>query len=204
LRLQRPLASHRGALLALLLVLAGCASAPAARSTADLVNPHLAPDLAPWLAGPVSHLATAAEVQQYLALTDDAVARAFIDAFWAARAGMPLPPDEASPLRPRSLRERFEERAREADHLYAEAGYLGRRTDRGVIYVLYGKPASVDFDIDPQSGPPIERWTYAADAPIGLDGKHPDPLYSFRKKGDLTVLYRVPVSRAVPAPPAFP
>jgi GWxTD domain-containing protein len=200
----RACARRGGPLLVLLLLLAGCASSPAERRTADLVNARLSPGLAQWLVGPVSHLATEDEVQHYLHLTDDVAARSFIDAFWQVRASTPLPLDDVSPLKPRPLRERFEARAVEADKRYSEAGYLGRRTDRGVVYVLYGPPASVTFDIDPQGGAPIERWHYADNAPNGYDGKAPLVQYSFRKQGDLTVFYHAPLSQTTPLRPGFP
>jgi len=145
-------------------------------SVAELTNPFLGPEHSDWLVGAISRLATAQEIQQYLALKDDQQAAAFIEAFWAHR-GNPV-------------REAFDSRSAEADRLYSEAGFGGHRTDRGVLFVLYGVPAKVDFEVSPVSGgPPIEVWTYGAHAPSGLDGKRPNSLYRFIKRGDLTVLY---------------
>jgi GWxTD domain-containing protein len=196
--------SRRAARLALplLLLLAACATPPAQRRAGDLLNPQLSPGLSQWLVGPIARLATPEEVQQYLALTDDAAAQAFIEAFWTRRD--PSPPANGNPLRRPNLRERFEARAAEADKRFAEAGYLGRRTDRGTIFVLYGEPRSVDFDIHPEPDKPaIERWTYAGDAKPGLDGRKPDASYRFLKTGDLTVLYRAPLQTREPQPPGF-
>lgn len=184
-----------GALVAALLVplfTLGCASGGAPttpRRAADLNNTYLSPALSQWLIGAVSRLATPEEVQAYLALRDDAAAEAFIEQFWARRD--PDPSRAGNPLR-----DLFEERAKDADRLYSEAGYLGRRTDRGRTYVLYGEPKKIDHEINPRQGqPPIETWSYGADAPPGLDHRHPAPLYRFVKNGDLTVFFTVPLSQ---------
>lgn len=178
------------ALLAGLLVLAACASGGGkggvpglGTSPADLLNPALGPDYTSWLIGPVSFLATKEEVTAYLALKSDAAAQQFIQQFWARRNPHPKRPDNV-------LLEVFEERSAEADRLYSEGGYLGRRTDRGTIYVLYGKPKKVDFEVPPASGaPPIEVWTYAPETAPGLTGRKPASSYRFTKRGDLTVFY---------------
>lgn len=172
-----------GLLLLLGLLAAGCGGGSAPRSLADLTNPFLGPETSGWLIGAVSRLATPAEIDAYLALRDDAAARAFIESFWEGR--------DPSPDRPGNpLRKTFDERSANADRLYSEAGFLGRRTDRGTIYVLYGPPTKVDFDVSPNPGdPPVERWEYGPTAPAGLDARRPLPAYRFIKRGDLTVTY---------------
>lgn len=179
------------ALLAGFLALAGCASGGVGgggvpglgTSQADLLNPALGPDYTSWLIGPVSFLATKEEVAGYLALRSDTAAQEFIQQFWARRNPHPKRPDNV-------LLETFEERGAEADRLYSEGGYLGRRTDRGTIYVLYGKPKKIDFEVPPASGAaPIEVWTYAPETAPGLTGRKPAPLYRFTKRGDLTIFY---------------
>ena len=167
----------------LVLTLGACASGGSGRSAADLTNPFLGPDHSSWLIGPISRIATADEVKEYLALTDDAQAEAFIEKFWATRNPTPNRPGNA-------LRIAFDQRAAQADHLFTEAGYRGRRTDRGTLFVLYGPPTKSEYDVSPiANGPPLEVWTYASTTPAGLDGKRPNPTYRFIKKGDLTVLY---------------
>ncbi|HEY9422380.1 MAG TPA: GWxTD domain-containing protein [Thermoanaerobaculia bacterium] len=170
--------------LLLALLAAGCGSGgTVSRSRADLTNPFLGPDYSAWLVGPVSRIATPQEVEQFLALPDDRQAAAFVESFWNRRD--PAPDRPGNPLR-----EAFDERSAEADRKYGEAGYLGRRTDRGVVYVLYGAPAKVDFEVSARPGSPaIEVWTYGADAASGLDAKRPSALYRFIKQGELTVLY---------------
>ncbi len=178
------------ALLAPLFTL-GCGSGGAAtpHRAADLNNTYLSPALSQWLIGAVSRMATAEEVQAYLALRDDAAATAFIEQFWARRD-----PDPARAGNP--LLDLFSQREKDADRRFSEAGYLGRRTDRGRTYVLYGEPVKIDFEINPREGnPPVERWSYGVDAQPGLDRRHPAPIYRFVKNGDLTVFYTLPLSQ---------
>jgi GWxTD domain-containing protein len=165
----------------------GCAVDLAATPAAGaLNNPFLGLDWSSWLVGPISVLATAEEEQAYLALRDDAAAERFVEGFWQRRD-----PDPATPGNPR--RELFEERVPEADRRFSEAGYLGRRTDRGTVFVLYGEPEKVDYELARREGePPIEVWTYARDAAPGLTGRQPAVIYRFVPSGDLTVLYRGP------------
>jgi len=173
------------AFLLLSLLAAGCGGGgvSTSRSLTQLTNPFLGPENSVWLVGPVARIATPAEIQAYLALRDDAQAEAFIDTFWQLRD-----PSGDKPGNP--FRETFERRAADADRLYSEAGYLGRRTDRGLLYVLYGRPEKVEYDVSPvPNGPPVEVWSYGAGSPSGLDGKRPSGLYHFIKAGDLTVSY---------------
>jgi GWxTD domain-containing protein len=183
------------AVLLLTLLAAGCgggASTP--RSLAELTNPFLGPEHSGWLVGAVSRLASPQEIQEYQALRDDQQAEAFIESFWERRDAAPDKPGNP-------LREAFDQRAANADRLYSEAGFLGRRTDRGVLYVLYGPPEKVDHEVSPvPNGPPIEVWRYGSRTPSGLDGKRPAGLYHFIKRGDLTVLY-VPGMRPGPLAP---
>ena len=163
---------------------------------ADLTNPFLGPDYSAWLIGPVARIARPDEIKTYLALHDDGEAAAFIQQFWERR--------NPKPGQPNPLLARFEERSEVADKKYSEAGLLGRRTDRGTIFILYGPPGKGGFEVARRpTDPPIEVWQYAANAPAGLDGRHPDPFYRFTKRGELTVLYipRPGSEPLVPAPP---
>ena len=174
-------------LLALLVFpLGGCGgggAAPASRSRAELTNPFLGPDYTAWLIGPAARIATPQEIQEFLALQDDTAAAAFVQAFWDRRD--PSPDKPGNPIR-----EVFDARSAEADRKYSEAGFLGRRTDRGTVYVIYGPPSKTEFEVSPvPNGPPLEVWTYDAGAPSGLDAKRPAGIYRFIKQGDQTVLY---------------
>lgn len=178
--------SRGPAFLLLALLAAGCGGGGTSRSAADLTNPFLGPDWSAWLVGPVSRLATPEETQAFLALKDDAAAAAFADSFWKKR-GQPV-------------LKTFEERSAVADRLYSEAGYNGRRTDRGTVFVLYGPPEKVGFEVSARPGdPPIEVWTYGANSPSGLDGRRPFSSYRFVKRGDLTVNYGPGTVRILPS-----
>jgi GWxTD domain-containing protein len=180
---------------------AGCSGAGVGGSTSaatgELVNPQLGPDFSAWLIGPVEHIATADEVKAYLALRDDGEAADFIQRFWERRNPRPGSPNPLVAL--------FDERGAVADQRFTEAGVLGRRTDRGTVLVLYGAPVKTGFAVSPRpTDPPIEVWEYGAGAAAGLDGKRPQAIYRFTKRGDLTVLYVPrPGARIVPraAPP---
>lgn len=165
-------------------LLACAETAPRPTAAADLTNPRLSPERSQWLVGAIARLATREELAAYLALDDDAAAAAFEEDFWARRD-----PDPARPGNP--LRELFDQRARDADRRFSEAGYLGRRTDRGTVFVLHGEPKSIDFELNPErDGPPIEVWTYEKEAAGRLDGRAPETVvYRFYKPADLTVRY---------------
>jgi GWxTD domain-containing protein len=167
----------------------GCASTPQTGAGAEeLTNPRLGPQYSQWLVGPISRLATPSELDAFAALGDDAAAQAFVERFWEARD-----PSADRPGNP--VREAFDSRAAEADKRYSEAGYLGRRTARGTIYVLFGPPGDVDYQIPPDPrDPPIEVWEYTEDVSAGLSGERPARFYRFIKRGDVTVYY-IPRSR---------
>jgi GWxTD domain-containing protein len=167
----------------LLLTSLGCGSAPV-RSRTDLTNPFLGPEYSGWLIGPIALLATPEETDAFLALSDDAQAQQFVESFWDKR-------DANGALPGNPLRKAFEERAAQADRAFTEAGYLGRRTDRGAVFVLYGPPKKMDHEVSTIPGEPLlEVWIYDETSPAGLDGKRPASLYRFIKRGDLTVTYR--------------
>jgi GWxTD domain-containing protein len=172
-------------LLLLALLAAGCAGggASAPRSAAELINPALGLEYSGWMVGAAARLATPEEINEYLALQDDQQAAAFVERFWQRRDPSPGTPDNP-------IRQTFEERAANADRAYSEAGLLGHRSDRGVLRILYGLPQKIDHEVSPiPNGPPIEVWIYGTQAPSGLDGKRPSPVYRFVKSGDRTVLY---------------
>jgi len=183
---------RRLALLVTLFAVAGCATAPAARDPLALLNSRLGPGFSQWLQGPIVRLASREEVARYLALTDDAEADRFIADFWRRRDPRPATPEN-------ELVQLFERRAREADRLWSEAGVAGRHTDRGTVFILYGRPKETKFEPGERaSDPPREVWSYDSKSKpaLGLDGARPESRYEFVKRGDLTVFYRLP-----PPPP---
>jgi GWxTD domain-containing protein len=181
-------------------VLAGCAGSggPPVESAAAVTNPSLSPEYATWMVGPVASLATPQEVSAFLALNDDAAAQAFIRQFWDKRN--PTPGQSGNPLLAA-----FEQRAAEADRLYTESGLPGRRTPRGTIYVLYGRPMKIEFE-DPtrRIDPTIEVWVYGPKAASGLDGQRPAERYRWVKRGDLTVPYTGVTTQQQPVLPILP
>jgi GWxTD domain-containing protein len=153
------------------------------QSAAAVTNPSLSPEYSTWIVGPVARLATPQEVGAFLALNDDAAAQEFIRQFWQKRN--PTPDRPGNPLLAA-----FEQRAAQADRLYTESGLPGRRTPRGTIYVLYGRPVKIEFE-DPSRpiDPTVEVWVYGPNAASGLDGQRPAERYRWVKRGDLTVPY---------------
>ena len=166
-----------------LALLAACAGAPTTHNPTDLTNPFLGPEYSGWLVGPIARLATPEEIRAFQAITSDEQAQAFVEAFWAKRTGVA---DQFG----NTVRQVFEKRAGEADRAFSEAGYRGRRTDRGAVFILYGPPTRVDYQVSPTPGEsPLEVWIYDETSPPGLDGKKPAGLYRFIKRGDLTVTW---------------
>ena len=174
---------ERRLLPALVAALALAAAPTAADSKLDLLNLALSPELASWLVGANARLATKAEQKEFLALVDDAAAAAWIERFWEKRD--PDPSRAGNPVR-----ELAESRAEEADRRFSEAGYAGRRTDRGTIWVLHGEPAKIENEPNPLYGePPLELWRYEPGGAKGLDGRAPERLYRFARRDDLTTFY---------------
>jgi GWxTD domain-containing protein len=151
----------------------------------DLINVFLAPRHAQWLVGPIAHLATAEEIETFLALTDDAEAERFIDEFWARRR-------PASGLTGMTARQQYEHLAEEADRRFTEAAFPGRRTDRGTIFILYGPPAEIDYQQARRARDgELEIWRYGPEEVRGLDGTSPRHAYVFIKTDDLTRFARL-------------
>jgi GWxTD domain-containing protein len=174
-------------------VAASCALAAPARPAApsrdaiELTNFRLSPDHSQWLVGAIAWMAEESEIQQYLALSDDQAAESFITEFWSRRSA-PFPAEQ-----PRAV---FERRAVEADRRFSESARLGRRTDRGTIYVLYGEAEEVTFEMPTRPSrlrqEPIEVWAYPRDAEAGLDGEQPKRRYFFVKKDTVTTFSSPP------------
>jgi GWxTD domain-containing protein len=155
----------------------------------DLTNFLLSPEYSRWLVGPIAHMSTADEVEEFLALESDEQAEAFIKRFWDRRGGEAVFPVKG-------LKVIFDERVAAADKFYTEGTHRGSRTARGTVLVLFGAPEEVRYELPPRKRlDSIEVWTYPEDAAPGLNGRTPEREYRFIKAGDLTVLYRGPVSR---------
>jgi len=165
-------------------VLAGPASAEQPKKEDfELINPLLNPKLSQWLVGPISWIASEKEIEDYLLLVSDEAAEKFVEEFWARRDPYPQRPDNPA-------RKLFEDRMADAEAEYAEAGQPGWKTPRGRVFVTYGEPEKVDYEVaqDPQD-PLIEVWIYDKKAEKGLDGEKPKRQYRFIKRGELTQFY---------------
>jgi GWxTD domain-containing protein len=118
-----------------------------------------------WLEEDVAYIITPDEKKAFKALTTDEEREQFIENFWLRRDPTPDTVEN-------EYREEYYERIAYANERYA-SGKPGWKTDRGRIYILYGKPDEIDSH--PAGGPyertfeegggttqtyPFERWTY--------------------------------------------
>lgn len=130
----------------------------------DLEN-ELLPVYKDWLNGPVSYIISPEERTAFLQLETNQERDNFIENFWQRRN-----PDQDSP--DNTYKEDYYERIAYVNERYS-SGVPGWKTDRGRIYLMWGKPDSVDAH--PAGGPytrpaeegggdtttyPFEDWTY--------------------------------------------
>ena len=173
------------ALLTAVLLAAPAAAAKGKKPTdpAELFNPLLSIEYSHWLVGPIADVASAGEVEAYLALASDEEAARFIDEFWTRRA-------EGYGFFDKKPRQVFEERAAAADKRFTEGALPGRGTDRGRVWVVYGEPAEIVFEKPIDAGvPTLEVWKYGKDAAEGLDGQRPKRVYRFVEIDGSKVLF---------------
>ncbi len=155
----------------------------------ELTNFLLSPRYSQWLVGPVARIASDEERKTFLNLQVDEEAAAFISDFWQQRGGDSVFPTKG----PKVI---FAERKEEADRVFADGTYVGHRTDRGTIFVLYGEPTEIRFEAAPRGrGEFLEIWEYGREVEKGLDGQQPERLYHFVKKDGRTVFYKGPLNR---------
>ena len=153
----------------------------------DLINVLLSPSLAQWLIGPVARIARSEEIRAYLDLTDDQAAEVFISRFWQERV------DSNTPWPGKQVKDLFDQRAERADRLFAEGANLGRRSDRGAIYVLFGEPVKIGFVQDQRRKKiTVEVWLYDPKVRVGLNGSPPEERYFFSKKDGVTTFASAP------------
>jgi GWxTD domain-containing protein len=115
-----------------------------------------------WLEQDVRWIITDAEAQAYQRLANDEERDRFIEQFWQRRN----PPGSA----PDSAREEHYARIAYTNEHFASNDHVGWSTDRGHIYIAYGKPDSIDAHPSgglalPPNGrakemPPFEVWHY--------------------------------------------
>ena len=154
-------------------------------SRRDLIQPFVGDDLSQWMIGAISHIASEAETRSFQALRSEEEARVYVQKFWQARGtagagGLPI-------------FDLYESRALEADDRYTEGHVLGRRTDRGTVYILYGQPETIEYEeLRDVTEPDVEMWTYPKKPVKGMDGKKPKRIYRFARRGDVVRMYRAP------------
>lgn len=126
---------------------------------------ELLPVYKEWLNGPVSYIITPEERSAFLHLETNEERENFIENFWERRNPDPGSADN-------SYKEDYYERIAYANEHFS-SGIPGWKTDRGRIYLMWGKPD--DVDAHPAGGPytrpadegggetttyPFEDWTY--------------------------------------------
>ena len=89
-----------------------------------------------WLTEEVPYIITDEERKAFMTLSNDEEREAFIENFWQRRNPNPDDPDN-------SYRDEHYRRIQYANDHYA-AGKPGWKTDRGRIYIMWGKPDSID------------------------------------------------------------
>lgn len=128
--------------------------------------------------GPLQFLLSKEEAAAWKNVKTDAEAQAFLDLFWARR-------DPTAGTPQNEYRDLIEQRIKYADEQFAEGKTRGALTDRGKVFLLYGKPSratrttdasGISSDADAreraeasQSGAVIE-WHYEGDDAKALFG----------------------------------
>jgi GWxTD domain-containing protein len=141
------------------------AQAKAKKKKEKDLEKELLPVYREWLNGPVSYIITPEERAAFLHLETNEERENFIENFWERRNPDPGSADNA-------FKEDYYERIAYANEHFS-SGIPGWKTDRGRIYLMWGKPD--DTDSHPAGGPytrpaeegggetttyPFEDWTY--------------------------------------------
>ncbi len=155
----------------------------------QIVNVFLGIDYSHWLVGPIYYLATPEERAEYLSLASDDDAVAFIGEFWKKRD--PEPEIFGNPVK-----DLYDRRLEIADRRYREGTTLGSRTARGALFVIFGEPALIAYDVsrNPRE-PELEIWNYPKGMEGALGDLEPQRQYFFAEKEGKTVLYQPRASR---------
>ncbi|OSZ79442.1 hypothetical protein CAP35_14675 [Chitinophagaceae bacterium IBVUCB1] len=89
-------------------------------------------------------------VDNFLARPDDTYIRYFIYNFWKRR----------SALKPKEEWEKYTQLIKEVNKMFGVSGIPGYETERGIIYIKYGKPDEMVGVSNEQGTEPYEIWTY--------------------------------------------
>lgn len=108
-----------------------------------------------WLERDVFYIITKTEKEIFLKLKTNDEKEIFIENFWLRRD--PTPNSEVN-----EFREEYYERIAYANEKFS-SGILGWRTDRGMIYILYGKPDKIEkgqTNLKELENILFEKWFY--------------------------------------------
>ena len=120
-----------------------------------------------WLNQDVAWIITDQERATFLGLTNDAQRDQFIENFWQRRN--PTPDAADNPFR-----DEHYARIAYANQHFANSGRPGWSTDRGHVYIAYGKPYEIDSHPSGGETYPYEVWSYRS---IGGIGDNVDPKF---------------------------
>ncbi len=108
-----------------------------------------------WREGPVRYIISKEEDRGYRELKTEQERASFIDIFWRRRD--PTPKTEHN-----EFKQKFRDRALDANQLYGETAMPGWKTDMGKVYILVGPPDEMVRDRVPRSGRGTVMWIYRA------------------------------------------
>lgn len=104
----------------------------------------------------------------------------FLNRFWDSLDADPSVGDPQTPQN--EAKEIFEQRVAYADQFFTSSQRLGRNTDRGRIYILFGDPTErIDRPVEATLGP-YQIWSYSSQGETFAFG-------DFRRDGDYRLIY---------------
>ena len=106
-----------------------------------------------WREGPVRYIISKEEDRGYKACKTEQERAEFIDLFWRRRD--PTPKTEHN-----EFKQRYRDRALDANQLYGETAMPGWKTDMGKVYILVGPPDEMVRDRMPRGGRGTVMWIY--------------------------------------------
>ncbi len=155
----------------------------------DIINILLGIDYSHWLVGPIYYIATPEERTEFLSLASDDDAQAFIREFWKKRD--PEPEIFGNPAK-----DLYDRRTEIADRRYREGATLGSRTARGALFIIFGEPELISYDVSSNPREPeLEIWNYPKQVAEALGELEPQRQYFFAEREGKTVLYQPRASR---------
>jgi GWxTD domain-containing protein len=158
--LKQGVEKMRRALLLLGLAVFACAPAVAQQPRRAAQDKTARPDLAlvyaKWLDEDVAYIITPTEKRAFQMLKSDAEREQFVEAFWRRRD-----PDPDTPAN--EFRDEHYARVAHANQNFTTAAASGWRTDRGRVFIMYGKPHDVSKTADG------ELWVYRVLPGVGTN-----------------------------------